>query len=570
MKYLYPAPLFGQATSFLCAHASENPEERSLISDFLCSTRIVGAVESHQLVCDYLKLIANTRRGALKDYKSVIEKLLLWCFLVKRKSLLDIESGELLIFLDFFESPPESWIAPIGKRFLHSREGTTNNDSWRPFRCQQNDSVWCCPLINHFFSINKVFFGRTVRIPRHARVRAQQAPVDPGKIEAAAAKYLEIISGSTSPRGRHEKQLFVFVCAYYLQISLPAFANLSDYLHMENFKYLPEGRFEILAKSPQFEVRRVLPEEFNHYFSRYKTHLGLSPALDAQEKGPLFPSKGWDAQANRDTVYDWGARLPRVKALGISAPKLLQQLSKRCSDLEEDIDLYPKDTGLDKSSLYYEKIQHAIRSFDQEQNLIGAELESQKGIFVPLPLFRYPVDASRIAWYVDFDNLFKLLGSKSDLVVCDEYLSELIKFIRFLSGVGSRGSLLKSIAYEKFLLWSLLVRDSPPSQLLEEDAIAFYNFCSRPPESWVCNRRVRRFIKTDDPSVLISNPEWKPFFIESNSDHANFSMRAARIIQCCESAQDWLLLNGLVRTNIFHTLSCKLWGTGSRPTADRL
>lgn len=170
MKYLYPAPLFGQATSFLYAHASENPEERSLISDFLCSTSIVGAVESHQLVCDYLKLIANTRRGALKDYKTVIEKLLLWCFLVKRKSLLDIESGELLIFLDFFESPPESWIAPIGKRFLHSREGTTSNDSWCPFRCQQNDSVWCCPLINHFFSINKVFFGRTVRIPRQARV----------------------------------------------------------------------------------------------------------------------------------------------------------------------------------------------------------------------------------------------------------------------------------------------------------------------------------------------------------------------------------------------------------------
>jgi hypothetical protein len=69
---------------------------------------------------------------------------------------------------------------------------------------------------------------------------------------------------------------------------------------------------------------------------------------------------------------------------------------------------------------------------------------------------------------------------------------------------------------ERLLLWSLIIREKPVSELKRLDAEAFLEFCKNPPASWVGPIIRNRFLADADDtsssgSDLVPNPKWKPF-----------------------------------------------------------
>lgn len=69
---------------------------------------------------------------------------------------------------------------------------------------------------------------------------------------------------------------------------------------------------------------------------------------------------------------------------------------------------------------------------------------------------------------------------------------------------------------ERLLLWSLIIREKPVTELKRLDAEAFLEFCKNPPASWVGPVVRNRFVTQQDDALALNsevghNPKWKPF-----------------------------------------------------------
>lgn len=69
---------------------------------------------------------------------------------------------------------------------------------------------------------------------------------------------------------------------------------------------------------------------------------------------------------------------------------------------------------------------------------------------------------------------------------------------------------------ERLLLWSLIIREKPVTELKRLDAEAFLDFCKKPPANWVGPVIRNRFVTKQDAALasdteLVPNPKWKPF-----------------------------------------------------------
>jgi hypothetical protein len=555
-----PVPLFGQHASFAAATASDSADECRIVALTLKSfDDSLRATESHRMACEFLQIIATTRRGALKDYRSVIEKMLLWCLIIKKKSIFSIESIDLTEFISFIENPPLSWVSIPQRRFIESRNDVVVNYSWRPFRFSSNSSKWCRPLVNYFFSTMRRYLKEGVGVSKNIHHRKKLEIPSLAALEVVAAEYLKLISSFTSVRGRHEKQLFVFVCAYYLRISLPEFARLAIYIHMDDFSPLSDGQWAVSVNSPEGSIFATLPSEFGVYFNRYKAHLGL-PVDSITKDTALFSYKGWDDQPDRNTIYDWGVRLPQVCTLGISAPKLLSFLSNAYRDNQGQLQQTNYNNNrAQKDKLYFERAHRAIQQFGVIEEVVAIDNKQPYFATGPAPFFRFPLRSESVESCIDFVGFYGVFGQHVKLGSYDEFANEVFNFVKFSSSMESGISHLRSQAYEKFLLWSLLIKKISPRQMSECDVIEFYFFCVSPPVSWVSNKPVRRFVKDLTSSKLKPNPKWKPFLITADADREESFVRAARIISWCRSTQDWLVSNNLINNNIFNSLAARLW-----------
>ncbi|WPX17169.1 hypothetical protein RHM58_25105 [Pseudomonas sp. 10S4] len=281
---------------------------------------------------------------------------------------------------------------------------------------------------------------------------------------------------------------------------------------MDDFSPLSNGQWAVSVSSPEGCIFANLPSEFTDFFNRYRSHLGLPVASIANEHAALFSYKGWDDQPDSSTIYDWGVRLPQVCTLGVSAPKLLNWLSNAYKNIQGHQDLvnYARNKS-QKDKLHFERAYRTIKQFVALHEAKKIEKTSPYLSCSPVPFFKFPLLSEKIKWRVDFDSIFDVLQWHIKSDAHDEYISVILSYIKFSSTMEFGASHLRSIAYEKFILWSLLVKKIPPREMSECDATEFYFFCASPPASWISNKPVRRFVKALNSSMLDPNPEWKPF-----------------------------------------------------------
>jgi len=67
-------------------------------------------------------------------YRREIERLLHWTWLMKQKSLTEVQRADIEAFIEFCQNPPEKWIGTKNvKRFLDKNGERVANPQWRPF-----------------------------------------------------------------------------------------------------------------------------------------------------------------------------------------------------------------------------------------------------------------------------------------------------------------------------------------------------------------------------------------------------------------------------------------------------
>jgi hypothetical protein len=85
----------------------------------------LGALTDLEAIRAWLRLKERNETTA-ENYARIVERFYLWCMLVKRKALSDLDQGDILDFKDFAANPPASWV--------QRRKVDRGSAEWRPFK----------------------------------------------------------------------------------------------------------------------------------------------------------------------------------------------------------------------------------------------------------------------------------------------------------------------------------------------------------------------------------------------------------------------------------------------------
>lgn len=90
-------------------------------------------------IIDYKEVIAflYSYRGSQETfnaYRRELERLIQWCWFVRRRSIIKLKNTDIEKFIDFCAKPPKRWIATkIVARFITVKGQQQPNPQWRPF-----------------------------------------------------------------------------------------------------------------------------------------------------------------------------------------------------------------------------------------------------------------------------------------------------------------------------------------------------------------------------------------------------------------------------------------------------
>ncbi len=72
---------------------------------------------------------------------------------------------------------------------------------------------------------------------------------------------------------------------------------------------------------------------------------------------------------------------------------------------------------------------------------------------------------------------------------------------------------------ERFLLWTILIKDKPVDTFKKSDVLEYADFCWKPPASWIATHNHDKFLW--DNGFFISNKSWRPFKLQAPKSQKN-------------------------------------------------
>lgn len=561
-----PVPLFGQAASLINGAASDDPGECALIEGSLLRFDVaMGALASHKVACDFLVSLSSSGASVKKRYRCILEKMLLWCFLIKKKSLYALDNIDLIDFLSFCESPPSDWVSATRTRFRSASGDVVIEKKWRPFRSHDGSSYQSRSLVNRFVTELSWYFQPGLHVPHQLFPRMKAANLTIDRMLRAGVEHLYSLSIIKDVKARKEEKLFSFACCLHLRIGLRYFAELAENSYTTDFVKNSEGGWIYCIDAQPHLLIGTLPEDFSVHLARYKSYLGMSPLSIGHSPTPLFQPVLGRPKPSAKTIYGWGVAMPEIKQLNISTNEFLTRLAK----LEVlRVGLQPEKQAVkqyhrDKDALYLERAYKNIKQNPMEiedsknaPNPIGGSYES------PAPLFRYPVELDSVQLAKDRDRLVSLLQGYGH--ECAAEISLWVTgFVDYLASQSRAQPAMKIVSYEKFILWAVIVKRASVNSMTESDIAEFHEFCVSPPDEWITDGRFRRFLIGSNRELLIDQ-RWRPFYMRGAESFSTSLLRAARIVDYCNSVQRGLVASGVASKSLFEKLTKRLWGVTGR------
>jgi hypothetical protein len=103
------------------------------VVDYLHTTAIPEAETEFQITRTFLSSYTGSA-DTFNAYRREVERLLHWAWLVAKKSIKQLDRGDIRQFIDFCQQPPPAWIGvKNAKRFLLKEGLRIHNPEWRPF-----------------------------------------------------------------------------------------------------------------------------------------------------------------------------------------------------------------------------------------------------------------------------------------------------------------------------------------------------------------------------------------------------------------------------------------------------
>ncbi|MFW9078460.1 site-specific integrase [Pseudomonas sp. P2757] len=315
--HILPRPLFGDAAS-IGGPIEFYYEKHRTLEKYLSQFSATFNVE-----CDFewarsFLTLHNMVAGTYGNYRAFVERLLLWSWIYKEKSISFVTRRDFVEFISFNKNPPEHWVGDVARpRFFGSILGLVHNDSWRPINLTRSTSA-CKNFQSDTERFSNVNFLSEANMGQLIRVCSSfyryLIAIDVTRENPAAAARDKILPASTPSNqaardltreqwvcvinvaesmantdSKYERALFIVVSmfSFYLR-GAELSGNVSWTPTMGAFvEYSGVWWFEIVDRNHQMAKISVRPD-FIPYLIRYRKSRNLPPLPTRGEQTPLL------------------------------------------------------------------------------------------------------------------------------------------------------------------------------------------------------------------------------------------------------------------------------------------
>ena len=111
------------------------PDQAPAVEAFVLSVDVEGALDDYRYTKEFLCSYSKKSQDTYEKFRGDAERLLLWTWLIKKKSIVALRRRDLEEYTDFVASPDPHWqTETIERRFATVSGVRQPNTNWRPFR----------------------------------------------------------------------------------------------------------------------------------------------------------------------------------------------------------------------------------------------------------------------------------------------------------------------------------------------------------------------------------------------------------------------------------------------------
>lgn len=320
---IQPRPLFDSVES-LKGPQTEYRAARPQLSEYLAQFPSTIAVESDLEFARGFLLSYSGSPSTFKGYRSYIERLILWSWIVQKKSVTDLVRSDAEQFMAFNNAPPASWVGgTVVRRYLKNKGHLVFNKMWRPYgikiakalrkHAEEQDislaGAKCQPARASkvlMFSVCSSFYdflaqeGMDIANPIKS-IKQKSAFVSETRIKRKGKSLTKMqwdfiidqAEAMADADPKHERTLFIVVALFAMYLRVSDLAGNKDwYPTMGCFvKSGDSWWFEVVGKGNK-ERDISVKDAFLPYLKRYRQSRNLSPLPFKDEEEPLLVTKG--------------------------------------------------------------------------------------------------------------------------------------------------------------------------------------------------------------------------------------------------------------------------------------
>ncbi|WP_271270204.1 tyrosine-type recombinase/integrase [Aliamphritea hakodatensis] len=302
-------PLFDSAKYFnQIPRNAVFPDQSPAVEKFVLSLGVDGALDDYRYTRDFLASYSKKSQDTYDKFRGDAERLLLWAWLIQRKSVVELRRRDLEEYTDFVAKPDSNWQAPATvRRFLSTNGRREPNEDWRPFRLagagkgRLNTKSW-----QGLFSNLSVYFNYLMAedyapgnhipiVKKNCPYLRQETGINTAKrLSELQWEYLLSTAVAMADADQaHERTLFVIATLKSLKLRISELSERPNWLPvMSHFHRDHEGNWWYRTFGKGSKERDVsISDEYLKFLKRYRTHRGLTPLPSKDSSEPVIESR---------------------------------------------------------------------------------------------------------------------------------------------------------------------------------------------------------------------------------------------------------------------------------------
>lgn len=302
-------PLFDSARHFNQIPRNKVfPENSPALESFVSNVGVKGALDDYRYTKDFLSSYSKKSQDTYDKFRGDAERLLLWAWLIKRKSVTALRRRDLEEYTDFVAKPNEHWQGETTHRRFLSKSGNREpNKSWRPFRSigagqgRLNTKSWqglfsnLSVYFNYLMAEDYVPGNNITIVKKNCPYLRQETGINPAR-RLSELQWEYLLSSATSMAdtdSQHERTLFVIATLKSLKLRISELSERPNWLPvMSHFHRDHEGNWWFRAYGKGSKERDVsISNEYIEFLKRYRQSRGLTPLPSKDSSEPVVSSR---------------------------------------------------------------------------------------------------------------------------------------------------------------------------------------------------------------------------------------------------------------------------------------